>query len=298
MQNFLKGNTDSLSDKASTLRLRSAEIADCLKSGSYRSHYRGHGMEFLGVREYLSGDDVRTIDWNVTAKMGKPYVKMFEEDHQLELFLIVDRSFSMFTGSLGKVKYEKAAETAALLTIAAEMNDSPVGAVFFDGKIHFTVKQRSGRFQSMLLLSRLDEASPKNNGSALKNALTGAVQMLKNHAMIFVISDFRVSGWEEPFKKLAWKHDVTLIKITDPSELELPEIGTVPFCDAETGERLMLPTSYSPLKSMWRDEYRKRGEALKKLAFSQGAGYVSISTEEDAVRILSRYFRERGGFKS
>ena len=296
MNNFLKGNTDSLSKKASSLRMRSQELADCLKSGSFRSHYRGQGMEFLGVREYLAGDDVRTLDWNVTAKMGKPYVKMFEEDHQLEVFLIVDRSFSMFSGSKGKVKYEKAAETAALLTMACEMNSSPVGAVFFDGKIHFAVKSKSGRFQSMLLLSQLDEASPVNNGSALNSAMNGAVKMLKNHSMIFVISDFRVSGWEETFKKLSWAHDVTLIKITDPSELELPEIGTVPFTDSETGKRLVLPTSKPALKSMWRDEYRKRNDALKKLASKSNAGFITISTEEDASSILSRYFQVRRAF--
>ncbi len=293
MQNFLKGNTDSLTKKASSLRLRSMEFADCFKSGSFRSHYRGQGMEFLGVREYLVGDDVRSLDWNVTAKMGKPFVKMFEEDHQLEIFLIVDRSFSMFTGSKGMVKYEKAAETAALLTMASELNSSPVGAVFFDGKIHFAVKSKSGRFQSMLLLSRLDQASPVNNGSALKSALNGAVKMLKNHSLIFVISDFRVSGWEETFKKLSWNHDVTLIKITDPSELELPEIGTVPFTDSETGKRMVLPTSSPALKSLWREEYRKRSENLRKLANKNNAGFISISTEEDASHILSRYFRER-----
>lgn len=294
MKNFLKGNKDSLTKKASYLRLSSAVLAESLRSGSFRSHYRGQGVEFSGVREYLRGDDVRSIDWNVTARMGKPYVKIFEEEKELQMFLIVDRSASMFTGSKGKVKYEQAAETAAILAMAAELNESPCGAVFFDGKIHFALEQDSGKNQTMLLLSRLDEAECRNTGSALKNALSGAVKMIRNHSMIFVVSDFRVSGWEEPFKVLSQKNDVTLIKITDSGELELPDFGTVPFADVETKSRLVLPTSDADLKSMWRDEFRKRNEKLKNFALKHGSGFVTISTEEDALYILSRHFNARG----
>ena len=131
MQQFLVGSRDSLSQKSSYLRLAAGRLAESMKSGGFRSLYRGQGIEFSGVREYLRGDDVRSIDWNVTARMGKPFVKMFEEEHELQIFLIVDRSSSMFIGSKGKVKYETAAETAALLTLAGELNESPVGAVFF-----------------------------------------------------------------------------------------------------------------------------------------------------------------------
>ncbi len=293
MKNFLRGNKESLSKKVSCLRLSSRAIADSLKGGSFRSLYRGQGIEFSGVREYLHGDDVRSIDWNVTARMCKPYVKMFEEDQQLQLFLVVDRSFSMLTGTNGRVKYEQAAEISAILSMAAELNESPIGAVFFDGKIHFTAEPKSGPGQTMLLLSRLDEIEAVDNGSALKNALTGAVKMIRNRSMIFIISDFRVSGWEEEFKMLSQKNDVTLIKITDPGELELPEVGTVPFTDAETGARLMLPTSSAVLKSMWRDEYRKRNERLKDFAFKHGSYFLSISTEEDAMNILVRHFASR-----
>lgn len=293
MKNFLRGNKESLSKKVSCLRLSSRAIADSLKGGSFRSLYRGQGIEFSGVREYLHGDDVRSIDWNVTARMCKPYVKMFEEDQQLQLFLVVDRSYSMLTGTNGRVKYEQAAEISAILSMAAELNESPIGAVFFDGKIHFTAEPKSGPGQTMLLLSRLDEIESVDNGSALKNALTGAVKMIRNRSMIFIISDFRVSGWEEEFKMLSQKNDVTLIKITDPGELELPEVGTVPFTDAETGARLMLPTSSAVLKSMWRDEYRKRNERLKDFAFKHGSYFLSISTEEDAMNILVRHFASR-----
>ena len=136
MQKLLSGSYESLSKKASVLRISSGVLADSLKSGGFKSLYRGQGIEFSGVREYLRGDDVRSIDWNVTARMGKPFVKLFEEERELQMFLIVDRSASMFTGSKGRVKYEAAAETAAALAVAAEINDSPVGAVFFFFVIH------------------------------------------------------------------------------------------------------------------------------------------------------------------
>lgn len=293
MKNFLKGNKDSLTKKASYLRIASTVLSDSLKSGSFRSHYRGYGVEFSGVREYLHGDDVRSIDWNVTARMGKPFVKMFEEEKELQMFLIVDRSASMFTGSKGKVKYEQAAETAALLAMAAELNESPVGAVFFDGKIEFSCEPESGRKQTMILYSRLDEADCKNNGSALNSALFGAVKMIKNHSLVFVISDFRVEGWEDSFKLLSHKNDVTLIKISDPGELDLPEFGTVPFLDAETGKQVVLPTSSPSFKSLWRDEFRKRCDRIKNLALKNNAGFVTISTDEDALSSLARYFNTR-----
>ena len=131
MEHLLSGSKDSLFQKAAYLRIAARKLADSMKTGGFRSLYRGQGIEFAGVREYLRGDDVRSIDWNVTARMGKPFVKLFEEEHELEIFLIVDRSASMFTGSKGKVKYETAAEVAALLALAGEQNENPVGAVFF-----------------------------------------------------------------------------------------------------------------------------------------------------------------------
>lgn len=261
-----------------------------MKSGGFRSLYRGQGVEFAGVREYLRGDDVRAIDWNVTARMGKPFVKLFDEEHELQIFLIVDRSASMFTGSKGRVKYETAAEAAALLALAGEQNESPVGAVFFDGKIHFSCTPETGLERTMLLLSRLDEVGETENGSVLGNAITGAVKMLKHHSLVFVISDFRSSGWEEPFKLLAQKNDVAAIRISDSTDWELPEVGSFPFTDNETGVRLVLPTQRQSLKSLWREEFRHRTAKLENFCARHGAGFVSISTEEDVVRMLSNFF--------
>ena len=294
MQHLLAGSRDSLSQKASYLRVAAGCLADSMRTGGFKSLYRGQGVEFSGVREYLRGDDVRAIDWNVTARMGKPYVKMFEEEHELQVFLIVDRSSSMFIGSKGKVKYETAAEVAALLSLAAEVNESPVGAVFFDGAIHFSCSPEAGRRQSMHLLTRLDEVEHIKRGSVLGNAIKGAVKILKHHSLVFIISDFRTSGWEEPFKLLCQKNDVAAIRITDPTDWEMPEVGVSPFTDSETGKRLILPTRFQAFKSAWRDDYRKRTAKLEKLCARHKAGCISISTEEDVVRQLSGFFAARG----
>ncbi|MBR0545496.1 MAG: DUF58 domain-containing protein [Treponema sp.] len=293
MQQFLVGSRDSLSQKSSYLRLAAGRLAESMKSGGFRSLYRGQGIEFSGVREYLRGDDVRSIDWNVTARMGKPFVKMFEEEHELQIFLIVDRSSSMFIGSKGKVKYETAAETAALLTLAGELNESPVGAVFFDGGIHFSCTPQAGKLQSMHLLTRLNQVEKITQGSVLGNAITGAVKILKHHSLVFVISDFRSAGWEEPFKLLAQKNDVAAIQITDSTDWEIPEIGSLPFVDSETGKSLVLPTLSSIFKSAWRDDYRRRSSKLQNFCAKHGAGWLSISTEEDVVRQLSNFFAAR-----
>lgn len=293
MQHLLAGSRDSLSQKATYLRIAAGRLSDSMKSGGFRSLYRGQGIEFAGVREYLRGDDVRAIDWNVTARMGKPFVKMFEEEHELQIFLIVDRSASMFTGSKGRVKYETAAEVAALLSLAGELNESPVGAVFFDGKIHFSCAPEAGREQTMLLLSRLDEVEDPQRGSCLGNAITGAVKMLKHHSLVFIISDFRSTGWEESFKLLAQKNDVAAVRIADSTDWELPDVGSFPFTDNETNVRMVLPTVSQTFKSAWRDENRRRTARLENFCSRHGAGFVSISTEEDVVRMLSNFFAAR-----
>lgn len=290
MQNFLSGNKDSLSKKASYLRFSAKTLVENLKLGSFRSLYKGQGVEFSGVREYLRGDDVRAIDWNVTARMGRPYVKVFDEEHELQIFLVVDRSASMFCGVNGIVKYETVAETAALLALVAESSASPIGAVFFDGEIHFSCKPASGKERTMLLLSKLDKVEKIKEGSVLANAIQGATKLLKNRSLVFVISDFRSAGWEEPFKLLAQKNDVVALRVTDTFDFELPDMGSVPFVDSETGISCVLPTSTEGLKSAWKEDFKYRTQKWKDFCIRHGASPLSISTEEDVVRVLSSFF--------
>lgn len=289
MNNFLTESKDSLLKKASYLRLASRSIVENLKSGSFKSLYKGQGVDFCGVREYLSGDDVRAIDWNVTARLGKPYIKVFEEDHELQIFLIVDRSLSMFSGK-NPLKYKCAAEIAAILTLVAETSCSPVGAVFFDGKIHFSCKCSSGKDQTMLILSKLDKVDNIQNGSALDSAIKGAVKLLKNRSLVFIISDFKTDGWQDSFKILSQKNDVIPIRITDSFDVELPQIGSVPFIDSESHVKQIFPTDNKNFRTEWKESYKKRTEKWKDFCIRHGATPLSIAADEDAVRVLSNFF--------
>lgn len=293
MYNFLTGNKDSLSKKASYLRIASRSLAESLKTGSFSSLYKGQGIEFSGVREYLRGDDVRSIDWNVTARMSKPYVKMFDEEHELQVFLIVDRSASMFSGSRGRLKYSTAAEVSALITLACEYNASPVGAVFFDGGISLTLKPEAGKDRTMLLLSHLDKVENVKPGSVLGNAIQGAAKVLKKRTLVFIISDFRTQHWQDSFKLLAQKNDVVAVRVTDNSDWLLENMGSIPFTDRETGVRMVLPTSSASFKTAWREDFRQRTEKWSDFCLRHGVSPVSISTSDDTLRVLSSFFKEQ-----
>jgi uncharacterized protein (DUF58 family) len=160
MSNFME-NKDSLAKKASYLRIAAAELAEGMKEGNFRSLYRGQGIEFSGVRDYIRGDDIRAIDWNVTARMGRPYIKVFEEERELQIFLIVDTSLSMQLGSGKRTKFNSVAESIALLSMAAEMNSCPLGAVFFDGEIQFSCAPEHGRERTMVILKQLEDLPQK-----------------------------------------------------------------------------------------------------------------------------------------
>lgn len=287
-------NYETLAACASKLRLLSKGIADGMKTGSLKSMYRGHGIEFSGVREYFRGDDVRSIDWNVTARMGRPYVQLFDEERELILFFVIDRSLSMYTGSSEKTRLSIATEAAALLTFAAEQSSSPIGAVFFDGETSFSCEPKSGKDQAMLIISRLDDVPEKTvTGSVLTKAIRGTARMLKRRSLVFIFSDFRTTGYESELARLATKHDVVAMCITDKTDSELPEAGAIPFYDIESENKITLPTAASSFRRAWRDACDQRLERWKSVCLRRGVIPVTMSTEDDPVQVLSRFFSER-----
>jgi uncharacterized protein (DUF58 family) len=287
-------NLTRLARRATLLRLSSAALAENMRSGGFKSLYRGYGIEFSGVRDYFVGDDIRSIDWNVTARMNRPFVKQFEEERELQVFFVIDRSLSMDTGSLRKTRLASAAEAAALLLFAAEKNNSPVGAVFFDGEIQFSCAPKAGKERTMLILSRLERIEKKTvRGSVLGSALKGAGKLLKKRSLVFVISDFRVAGWEHSFAQLAQKNDVVAIRITDRLDGELPAIGSVSFSDPETGALRVLPTSSRSFARAWFDDNRRRTDHWKEECFHRGGYPVELSTAEEPLIVLSRFFAQR-----
>ncbi len=294
MPHLLNESRDRLVRRALLLRLSASAIADNMKNGAFKSLYRGQGIEFSGVREYLAGDNVRTIDWNVTARMGKPFIKQYEEDRELQVFFVLDRSASMFAGSRGRSRIAAASEAAALLLLAAEQNSSATGAVFFDGKIRYSYAPRAGRAQVMTILSRLDQTDDNIiPGSMLANALKGAGKLLKKQSLVFVFSDFRMNDWIQPMARLAHKHDLVAVRVTDPSDSELPAIGTIPFKDRETGAMRILPTSSSAFRQAWFEDNRQRTDFWHGECLRHGAYPLTLSTTEDPVQVLSRFFASR-----
>ncbi|MBQ8014173.1 MAG: DUF58 domain-containing protein [Treponema sp.] len=293
-------NVNRLAQRASSLRLAAITLAENMRNGTFKSLYRGQGIEFSDVREYLNGDNVRSIDWNVTARMGRPFIKQYEEDRELSLFLILDCSRSMELGS--KVsRLSLAQEAAALLLLACEHNAGAMGAVFFDGKIQFSCPPKSGRENSMMILSKLDKIDSipeyeKIDGSVLSNAITGAAKLLKKRSLVFILSDFRSSHWEKPFARLAQKHDVVAIRITDPSDGELPELGTLPFYDAESKKKSLFPTLSRRFKAEWREANQRRSEQWKDFCSKHGGFPINLSTQEDAANTLQRFFKQKARF--
>lgn len=292
-KSFLSDN-ESLVKKASLLTLGAEKLASGMKNGNFKSLYKGHGIEVNGVRDYIRGDDVRSLDWNVTARMGKPFVKVFEEQKELQTFLVVDSSDSMLLETGRKTKYEEAAEAAALVTLASEINGCPVGGVFFDGEIHFSSKPRSGRNQSMLLLQHLDRLSEiKTKGSSLGTALNGAGKLLKQRSLIFIFSDFRTGEWEKPLIALSQKHDIIAVRVHDKYDDELPSLGSVIFEDIESGIRMTLPTSSSKFKKQWNDYHEQKIALWQEICQKHGIIPVILKTVDDPLYVLNNVFSKK-----
>lgn len=286
-------DSESLVKNASLLRLTASNIADGMKNGNFRSLYKGQGIEFCGVRDYIRGDDIRSIDWNVTARMGKPYVKMFEEERELQIFLIIDSSLSMNIGTK-KTKYSQMAYCVALLTFAAELNNCPVGAVFFDNSIKFSCSPQFGKERTMLILSQLEKHSKNtDSGSVLKSALNGAGKLLKKRSLVFVFSDFKSANWEKPLILLAQKNDVIAINIKDKLDEELPSIGTVPFEDIESRITMTLPSSSQKFKRKWKEFNDNNTKHLTNICLKHGILPITLGTDDEPLQVLNSIFARK-----
>lgn len=295
MQKHYLSNNDSLLKKASYLRIIAKDLADVMKAGNFSSLYKGQGVEFAGVRDYIRGDDVRNIDWNVTARMGHPYIKIFDEERELQIFIIVDSSASMQQeNSNEKNKYSVAAEAAALITMAAEINACPIGAVFFDGEIQFSCKPQSDKENTMKILNHLDTLPEvQNNGSALGSAINGAGKLLKTRSLVFILSDFRTSDWEKPLISLAHKNNVIALRLQDSYQEELPEIGTVVFEDIESNLKMELPTSSEQFKKAWKNYNTQHKERWEDFCIKHGILPVVMETKNEPLQVLNAALGKR-----
>ncbi|MCR5606060.1 MAG: DUF58 domain-containing protein [Treponema sp.] len=282
---------EQLYRRAKKMRINAKSLINTMQMGAFQSLYYGHGVEFSGVREYLLGDDVRAIDWNVTARIGRPYVKLYLEDRELQFFLIIDRSLSMRTGSGGKSKLDCANETGELISLVAEQSSSPLGAVFFSNEIEFACAPKIGKKHVQFVLTQFENINEKvKAGSILINALTGSVKLLKKRSLVFVISDFRIDGWKDSLAYLALRHDVIAVRINDSLDSELPDTGSIPFMDRESGKHKIFPTSSGLFRRAWRDADTQRRKEWKSACLRCGCMPLEISTSEDPAIVLSNFF--------
>lgn len=275
------------------LELRTRGLVNSLFSGEYRSVFKGQGMEFAEVREYQPGDEVRSIDWNVTARMRRPYVKRYIEERELTVMLAVDLSGSERFGTRRRFKSELASELAAVLAMSAIRNNDRVGTLLFTDRIEHVVPPRKGRKHALRLMRDLLAHKPEGRGTDIANATDYLNKMLANKAIIFLVSDFMAPDIERPLKLLAQRHDLVAVTVEDPSEIELPNIGLARLIDPETGETIDVDTSDPKVRAAFdwnvNDEREQRKHLLRRLAIDE----VLVRTDGSIVEPLFRFFRAR-----
>lgn len=284
--------------KIKRIEIRTKKLVNTMFAGEYKSTFKGTGVEFLDVREYLPGDDVRTIDWKVTARMGKPYVKKFVEDRELTVILCVDASGSGHFGTRSQFKIEQAAEIAATLAFSAVQNNDKVGLLFFTDRIEKYIPSKKGRFHVLRMIRDILFFEPEHKGTNPTLALEFLMNLIKHRAIIFFISDFIGDVFNPdtlriPLGVVARRHDLAVITITDPAEEILPRLGLVELEDAETGEIMTIDTYDTTLLKQYRSHSLLQRENRHRLLKSLGIDHIELATSENITPKLHRFFQER-----
>jgi uncharacterized protein (DUF58 family) len=279
-------------NQVKAIELRTRGLVTSLFAGEYRSMFRGQGMEFAEVRNYEPGDDFRTIDWNVSARMASPYVKTFTEERELTVMLVVDQSGSTRFGE-PMTKSALAVEVGAVLALAAAAQNDRVGALMFADDVERVIPPRKGRRHALRVIRDLIAFSPEGRHTNLAVALTYATRLLRHHSIVVVLSDFLAEGWERPLRRLAARHEVVAIVVEDRREQELPESGWLELEDAETGQRVMLDTGSRDTRDRIRVLAERRREERARLLTAAGVDTVTLTTGTDYAIPLRRAFALR-----
>lgn len=274
------------------IELRTRGLVTSLFAGEYRSMFRGQGMEFAEVRNYEPGDDFRTIDWNVSARMASPYVKTFTEERELTVMLVVDQSGSTRFGE-PMTKSALAVEVGAVLALAAAAQNDRVGALLFADEVEQVIPPRKGRRHALRVIRDLIAFSPEGRHTNLAVGLTYATRLLRHHSIVVVLSDFLAEGWERPLRRLAARHEVVAIVVEDRREQELPESGWLELEDAETGQKVMLDTGSRETRDRIQLMAGRRREERARLLSAAGVDTVTLTTGSDYAIPLRRAFALR-----
>jgi uncharacterized protein (DUF58 family) len=275
------------------LQLKARRAVEDFLGGEYHSVFKGTGIAFEEVREYQPGDDVRSIDWNVTARLGHPYTKRFVEERELTVMLLVDCSGSQEFGTQVRQKREVAAELAALLALSAISNNDKVGMMAFTDRVEIFVRPAKGTRHALRIIRDALYFQPQNQGTSLQMALDYLNKVIPRRVIVFLLSDFRDSNIEKALKRTGRRHDLIAVHISDPREEEMPRVGLLELEDSETGDRLLLDTCSRAVGRAHAQAARQRHEALRQMARTAHADLIEVSTDGGHLDALIRFFRSR-----
>jgi uncharacterized protein (DUF58 family) len=279
--------------KVRQIQIRSSRLVNDVLAGEYVSVFKGRGMEFEDVREYQAGDDIRTIDWNVTARLGHPYIKRFKEERELTIMFLVDLSYSGEFGSMKQFKNEIATEICALLALSAVRNNDKVGLILFTDKIEKFVPPKKGKTHVLRVIREVLYYKPENKGTDITVALEYLLKVTKRKAVCFLVSDFITEGFERALRIANKRHDITAVSITDPRELEIPNVGFVELEDAETGGITLIDTSDRKMTERFNRFNIKNMQDRANLFRGMGVDLIDVRTDKSYVEPIMKFFRTR-----
>jgi uncharacterized protein (DUF58 family) len=286
-------DTKELLKKVRKIEVKTRRLSDHIFSGEYNTTFKGKGMTFSEVRQYQFGDDVRAIDWNVTARYNEPYVKVFEEERELTMMLLVDVSSSNDFGTQSQFKRDTAIEVAATLAFSATQNNDKIGLILFSDQIELYVPPKKGKSHVLRIIRELIEFEPKNQKTVVSEALKFLSSVQKKKAIVFVISDFVADQYEHTLKIASKKHDVTGIRVYDHREESLPSLGLVNMLDAETGQVRLINTNSKNIRLEYEKFHYEKAKYFEETFRKCGSGTVSTRTDESYVTKLLGYFKAR-----
>ena len=286
-------DTKDLLKKVRKIEIKTRRLSDHIFSGEYHTSFKGRGMTFSEVRQYQYGDDVRAIDWNVTARYNEPFVKVFEEERELTMMLLVDISGSESFGTKNQLKRDMVTEIAATLAFSATQNNDKIGLLLFSDQIELYIAPKKGKSHVLRIIRELIEFEPKSKKTDLSHALKYLSSVMKKKAIVFVISDFMTTAYEHTLKIAAKRHDVTGIRVFDQREESIPNIGIVNLLDAETGETLVVDTNSKSVRQNYEKFYLENVSYFRDIFSKCGAGTISSRVDESYVTKLLGYFKAR-----
>jgi len=285
--------TSELLKKVRKIEIKTRGLSKNIFAGEYHSAFKGRGMTFAEVREYQYGDDIRSIDWNVTARFGHPYIKVFEEERELTVVLLIDVSGSREFGTVTQLKKDIFTEVAATLAFSTIQNNDKIGVIFFSDKIEKFIPPKKGKKHVLHIIRELIDFKPESNKTDIGGALRYFTNAIKKSSTAFIISDFIDKNFERDLTIANRKHDVVALQVFDVRETELPNVGLIKLKDAESGERIWVDTSDKRLRTTYKHAWGEGQLALQKSFMKSGVDLVSMSTSEDYVKVLMKLFKMR-----